>query len=123
MIQAWPDRFLQEMNEVDIIIGKPILYNYYTLFDVTKGRIGFYKADYNRTFREFSAGAVACFGLFGIIIGAGLFACYYKSQKLEPMFKVNVRGKKEKNVQRQIEEGAVGAKLAEGLIEEQEFEE
>ena len=46
MIQAYPDVYLQEMNEIDLIIGQPFLYNHYTIFNMFDGTIGIYKAYY-----------------------------------------------------------------------------
>jgi hypothetical protein len=49
MIQAWPDTYLQEMNEIDILIGQPLLFNYYSIFDVKNGKIGLAQTLYTRT--------------------------------------------------------------------------
>jgi hypothetical protein len=34
MLQALPDIYMQENNEVEMIIGQPLLFNYYTIFSV-----------------------------------------------------------------------------------------
>lgn len=46
MIQALPDSYMEDQNEIDIIIGQPLLFNYYTIFSVQEGKIGFYPAWY-----------------------------------------------------------------------------
>lgn len=51
MIQALPDRYMDEMNNIDMILGQPLLFNYYTILDVFNGRIGFYKASYSKSLK------------------------------------------------------------------------
>ena len=46
MIQALPDEFFFNLNDIDLIIGQPLLFNHYSIWDVESGRIGFYQGDY-----------------------------------------------------------------------------
>ena len=126
MIQAWPDDYLQQMNDVDMILGQPLLFNYYSMFDVRKGKIGFYHSAYTQTMREITLGAVFCFGLFGLITGAGLVSCWVKCRRSELESKVTVREKKDKNRFKQNEEGVISGddelpiNLSDSLISDSE---
>jgi hypothetical protein len=86
------------MNNVDLIIGQPLLYNYYSIFDILNSRIGFYDTLYSRTQRQITAGAVYSFGLFMLIGGAGVVACIFKCWAKGEDVKVNVRDKRPENI-------------------------
>lgn len=100
-----------------MILGQPFLFNYYSIFDVRKGRIGFYHTEYTKTMREVSAGAMMCFGLFGLIFGAGIVSCYVKCKRQELEAKVTVRDKKKRNIMKQVWEGALEETLEDSMIE------
>lgn len=93
---------MQQMNQIDILIGQPLLFNYYSIFDVKNGRIGLAQTLYTRTQREITMGAVACFGMFVFILACGIMSCYFKLKAQEGESKVVVRPKKAKNIQKQI---------------------
>ena len=100
MIQALPDAYMEDQNEIDIIVGQPLLFNYYTIFSVQEGKIGFYAADYTQEGRHFSIGAMACTILFVSIFMMGVAGCFrqYKRRINEPPSKVTVRPKSNKNL-------------------------
>jgi hypothetical protein len=105
------------MNDVEMIIGQPLLFNYYTMFDVRKGKIGFYHTSYTETERQITLGAVFCFGIFGLITGAGVVSCWVKCRRKELENKVTVKEKKEKNKMKQVEEGILPDDDSEALDE------
>lgn len=113
MIQALPDSYLNEMNEIEMIIGQPLLFNYYSIFDVQEGRVGLYEASYTRTQRQVTIGAVLCFGLFTLICGCGVVAGIAKcqAQAREPEPTVNAREKREANQRKQLEAGEMSKSL------------
>jgi hypothetical protein len=110
MIQALPDSYLQEMNEIEMIIGQPLFFNYYTLFSVQTGEIGFYKAKYSLSAKEFTFGAMLGILLFLAISVGGIYACVkkYKDSQNEKSPKVTVkRQKRELNKRRYMEESGL----------------
>jgi hypothetical protein len=76
-----PDHFLQGKNEVDMIIGQPLLFNYYTIFSVQDGKVGFYEAPYTMTAKQVTRGAILGILLFSVISLSGIAGCYYQYKK------------------------------------------
>mgnify|MGYP002632440844 CR=1 FL=1 len=73
-----PDLYLSDFLGLDMIIGRPLLYNYYTIFNFENSKVGIYKADYTKSNRELTRGAMCCLALFIVIPCAGIFACFMK---------------------------------------------
>ena len=78
MIQALPDEYLQIQNEIDMIIGQPLLFNYYTIFSVIEGKVGFYEALYTSSGRSITKGAILSMSLFLSMMIAGVIGCCYQ---------------------------------------------
>ena len=103
MIQAQPDKYLQQDNDgIDIIIGQPLLFNYYTVFSVQEGLIGFYETLYTDKGMSITKGAFLSICLFLSLLIAGCVGCCYKyKQSLEDdKVKIVVRGKSDTNVKK-----------------------
>ena len=89
---------MREMNDIDMIVGQPLLFNYYSIFSVQDGKLGLYSTTYTKTSRELTLGAISCLGLFVIILILGVLGCIYKYNQNDPDTKVRVlRNKSEKN--------------------------
>jgi len=78
MVQALPDIYLQDMNEIDVIIGQPLLFNYYTIFDVKDAKLGFYEPYYHLEQDGLSLGALISLIFFIFLLIAGILGCIYK---------------------------------------------
>lgn len=85
------------MNEIDLIIGQPFLYNHYTIFNIFDGTIGIYKAYYTQSSREINNGSICCAAFFMSILILGTMGCVRKYNKKTGATKVTVRDKSEKN--------------------------
>jgi len=79
MIQALPDLYLKQDDDgVDIIIGQPLLFNYYTIFSVQEGLMGFYETLYTEKGMSITKGAVLTICLFLALMISGILGCCYK---------------------------------------------
>lgn len=106
MIQALPDEYMEEMNQIDLIIGQPLLFNYYTIFSVQEGKIGFYEADYFKKERDISLGALLSILLFICVFISGILGCigkYVQSRKKQN-YRVLAREKSLFNKNKIVEE-------------------
>ena len=104
MVQALPDDYLLKMNGIDMIIGQPLLFNYYTIFDVYNARIGFYEAIYTRKSEIVTTGASGFIVVCCIIVFGALFACYKKFKAEKEKICVTVKPRSEINQERLNEE-------------------
>mmetsp|Transcript_1112 Transcript_1112/g.2038 ORF Transcript_1112/g.2038 Transcript_1112/m.2038 type:complete len:251 (+) Transcript_1112:1003-1755(+) len=107
MIQALPDQYLQEMNDIELIIGQPLFFNYYTLFSVQDAKVGFYKTSYTVSQREFTLGALFGILLFLAISIGGFIGCIFKYREFKNEVRPQVSTKREvsaKNQRRQAKE-------------------
>jgi hypothetical protein len=91
-----------------MIIGQPLLFNYYTIFSVQDGKVGFYEADYTQSAKTITAGAWMSIIMFSGIFVSGIIGCIYqykKSQSEQPS-QVTIRPRSNKNkVKQKIERG------------------
>ena len=81
------------MTEYDIIVGKPIFYNYYTIFSVQNGKVGFAATSHPQ-----NTGEIMTLLLFIFIPLMGIIACFLKyKNREEPVYCVRpLRLKKSK---------------------------
>ena len=99
-----PDKYLKDENQVDLIVGQPLLFNYYSIFDIYNQRVGFYKASYSLSETTVTAGATICIIFFSLVSLAGVFACYKKSKALKEENQVKARPRSDYNQQKYEEE-------------------
>jgi hypothetical protein len=79
------------------------LFNYYTIFSVQDGKLGFYEAPYTMSAKTITAGAWMSIIVFSSIFIAGIVGCickYKQSQNVQPS-KVIVRRRSGRNQYRQ----------------------
>ena len=83
LVHALPTEYMSDNLGVDMIIGRPLLFNYYTIFNFETSKIGLYKAAYSKSNKELTTGAVMCILLFVLIPTSGLVACFLKYNQPE----------------------------------------
>lgn len=99
MLRAVDDEYMDELD-LEMIIGQPLLLNYYSIFDVYNQRVGLYSASYTKDPNDVPAGEEISLIFFMFIIGVALIIFVRKCATKKKADKVTVRPRSEENQRR-----------------------
>ena len=96
MLRAVDDDYMDELD-LDLIIGQPLLLNYYSIFDVYNQRVGLYPAKYTIDPNDVPVGDEIVVTFFILIIGIASLVFLVRCRKKNHKDQVTVRPRSEQN--------------------------